>query len=163
MTRVLFVCMGNICRSPAAEGVFRQVVAERKMQDRVSVDSAGTIDYHSGEPADGRMRGAAERRGYRLESVARGFRREDFERFDWIVTMDDANHRDILGQARTDAERAKIRRFTDWVELPGVREVPDPYYGGASGFDRVLDILEDGCGRLLDWIVEFDGTAGKTS
>ncbi len=163
MIRILFVCMGNICRSPSAEAVFRSVVEERGLPGEIGIDSAGTLDYHEGEPADPRMRRAAAARGFRLDGTARGFRRGDFGDFDWIVTMDGDNYREIVQRAETDAERNRVRRFTEWVSLPGVDEVPDPYYGGASGFEHVLDILEDGCGRFLDWIVERHGLSGTSA
>ncbi|MFP4351550.1 MAG: low molecular weight protein-tyrosine-phosphatase [Puniceicoccaceae bacterium] len=163
MVRILFVCMGNICRSPAAEGVFRSRIEARGLGDRVECDSAGTIHFHAGERADPRMRAAAARRGYDLASVARGFEVEDFDRFDWIVTMDEPIFRDIRRRARGPADAAKIMRFTGHVSLKGVREVPDPYYGGADGFARVLDILEDGCDSLLDWVIERHGLSGTTA
>lgn len=146
--RVLFVCMGNICRSPAAEGVFVHMLEEQGMDDAVEVDSAGTIGFHSGDPADSRMRAAAAKRGYDLTSRARQVSAQDFEEFDWILTMDDANYRD-LEQLKPGVEtRAKLKRFCDYCSCD-TREVPDPYYGGASGFERVLDLLEDGCAQLL--------------
>lgn len=161
MVRILFVCMGNICRSPAAEGVFRNLVEARGFRDAITIDSAGTIDFHAGEPSDERMRRAAQKRGLHLQSIARGIDRADFDRFDWIVTMDDENFRNVAAAAPDANARRKVRRFTDWVSLPDVREVPDPYYGGVSGFDHVLDLLEDGSGRLLDWIVTEHGLAEK--
>lgn len=157
MVRILFVCMGNICRSPAAEGVFRKLVRAKGLCGAIEIDSAGTIDYHAGQPSDERMRRAANRRGFRLESIARGIEREDFPRFDWIVTMDEANYANVLRLAPSEGDRRKVRRFTDWVDMEGIDEVPDPYYGGSSGFDHVLDILEDGCENLLDWMVEAHG------
>ena len=163
MVRILFVCMGNICRSPAAEGVFRNRIEARGLGDRVECDSAGTIHFHAGERADPRMREAAQRRGHDLTSVARGFDESDFDRFDWIVTMDEPNFRDIRKRARGPADAAKIRRFADHVSLKGVKEVPDPYYGGGDGFTRVLDILEDGCDSLLDWVIERHGLSGRTA
>jgi protein-tyrosine phosphatase len=146
--RVLFVCMGNICRSPAAEGVMRALAAQAGVA--VHVESAGTIGYHAGEPPDRRMIAAAKRRGYDLVSRARQVERADFEKFDLILTMDDANLRGVLGLASNDTERAKVARFTTYCrEHPGATEVPDPYYGGGEGFERVLDLLEDGCRGLL--------------
>jgi len=157
MIHVLFVCMGNICRSPAAEEIFRETVRRAGRESEISCDSAGTLDFHTGEPADRRMRGAASERGYELTSIARGFRREDFDKFDWIVTMDGENYRNVIALAPDDAGRQKVRPFCDWVKLPGVQEVPDPYYGGSRGFDHVLDILEDGSETLLNWITERHG------
>ncbi len=160
MIRILFVCMGNICRSPAAEGVFRETIRRAGKADHVSCDSAGTIDFHAGEPADSRMRKAARSRGYELTSIARGFCREDFEAFDWIVTMDGENHRTIRALAESPETEAKVLPFCNWVDLPGISDVPDPYYGGSSGFEQVLDILENGSESLLNWIIERDGITG---
>ena len=154
MIRVLFVCMGNICRSPAAEAVFVQKTIAAGLGEQIQCDSAGTIDYHAGAPADTRMRRADQRRGYDLTSISRGFLLADFEQFDWIVTMDEENYRNILALARTDADRKKIVRFCNWVDLPGIDEVPDPYYGGNRGFDDVLDILENGSDDLLQWMTK---------
>lgn len=149
--RVLFVCMGNICRSPAAEGVLRALAEKRGLADRVAVGSAGTIGYHEGDLPDARMRAAALRRGYELRSRARRFAREDFSRHDLIVVMDEDNRRDVLALAADEADRAKVRRFTEFCRAhPGADKVPDPYYGGDEGFERVLDLLEDGCAGLLD-------------
>ena len=147
MRSVLFVCMGNICRSPAAEGVFRKLVADAGRADEFDIDSAGTISYHSGDRADRRMRAAAEERGYRLESIARRVRPEDFERFELIVAMDDANFDDLQPRARHGS--ARLVRMCAYSSQSGILEVPDPYYGGDAGFQIVLDILEDACANLL--------------
>ena len=144
---VLFVCMGNICRSPAAEGVFRKVVADAGRDHEFEIDSAGTIGYHAGNPADSRMRAAAMRRGYRLDSIARRLAADDYERFALIVAMDDDNYRDIM--AGHPGAGAEVVRMVDFCSAIDAAEVPDPYYGGPSGFERVLDILEDACGGLL--------------
>lgn len=144
---VLFVCMGNICRSPAAEGVFRKAVAEAGREAEFEIDSAGTHGYHVGHPPDPRMRAAAEARGYRLDSVARRLDTADFQRFDLIVAMDDDNFQHIEGMSP--GSGARIVRMCDYCESQQATEVPDPYYGGAAGFERVLDILEDACAKLL--------------
>jgi len=147
MTSVLFVCMGNICRSPAAEAVFSKLAAEAGRSAELTIDSAGTTGYHTGEPADRRMRAAAEQRGYRLESRARRIAAEDFHRFDWIVTMDEANFADV--SVLNPGGAAHVVRMCDFCEIHPVSEVPDPYYGGEAGFHRVLDILEDACSNFL--------------
>lgn len=147
MTSVLFVCMGNICRSPTAEGVFRKLVFDAGRDADFEVDSAGTIGYHQGERADPRMRAAASGRGYELASRARRIERLDFDRFDLIVTMDEDNYRDV--EALNPGSRARVVRMIDYCEQHQVSEVPDPYYGGESGFHQVIDILEDSCGNLL--------------
>lgn len=148
MYSILFVCMGNICRSPAAEGVFRKMVADAGREREFTIDSAGTIGYHVGEPADSRMRAAAQRRGYQLDSRARRLAASDFLEFDLIVAMDEDNFRDISD--RSPGHGAAVVRMCDYCHERSEREVPDPYYGGAAGFDIVLDILEEACSRLLD-------------
>lgn len=148
--RVLFVCMGNICRSPAAEGVFLHMVRERGLEKEFRIDSAGTLGYHTGELPDPRMRAAAERRGYRLESRARQVRREDLEAFDLVIAMDRDNQFHLHSLDRAGTHRQKIRLLCDWFNDPAQRDVPDPYYGGPEDFERVLDMAEVCCERLLD-------------
>ena len=146
---VLFVCMGNICRSPTAEGVFRHFVHEAGLADRIRIDSAGTHAYHINEPADRRASAAAERRGYSLADIrARRIQPEDFESFDYIVAMDLLNQITLVDQA--DAEHHdKIKLFLEYASADE-DEVPDPYYGGATGFERVLDLVEDASRGLLE-------------
>lgn len=155
-SRVLFVCMGNICRSPAAEGILKKLLQASGLEDRVAVDSAGTISYHAGQPADPRMREAAQKRGYDLESRARQFQPEDFEKFDWIFTMDDQNFREIESQRPSVETRARLMRFCELCREHTDGEVPDPYYGGDAGFERVLDLLEAGC---REWLRRFQESA----
>jgi protein-tyrosine phosphatase len=142
--------MGNICRSPAAEAIFKDYVAKAGLLDRIHIDSAGTIGFHSGHPADRRMRSAGGNRGYSLDSISRQVQAEDFNRFAHIIAMDLEN----LDNLKTLDDRfqgsAKISLMCDYAANHGVREVPDPYYGGARGFETVLDILEDACGGLLE-------------
>ncbi|MEM7624602.1 MAG: low molecular weight protein-tyrosine-phosphatase [Planctomycetota bacterium] len=151
---VLFVCMGNICRSPAGEGVFRDLVDKRGVADTVEIDSAGTIGYHTGNPADGRMRAAAKRRGYDLTSRARQVTRDDLERFDLVVAMDQDNYDDLV--ALNSAERGRVRMLGSFLPeadgdgSPLGPDVPDPYYGGADGFETVLDMIERACPAILD-------------
>jgi len=142
--------MGNICRSPTAEGIFRKLVSEAGRDSEFIVDSAGTIGYHAGSSADQRMRAAAAGRGYQLESLARRIEAADFDRFDWIVTMDNDNFRDVSGM--DPGSRARVVRMCDYCEVHDETEVPDPYYGGEEGFHTVIDILEDACGNLLQKI-----------
>ncbi len=166
---VLFVCMGNICRSPAAEGVLRALAKQGGLDDRVEIASAGTIGLHAGELPDSRMRAAAAKRGYSLTSRARKFGASDFKRFDLILTMDEDNRRDVLNQAATDADRARVRSFVEFCREHRASSVPDPYYGGPEGFEHVLDLLEDGCAGILDTIAQGisrkdmpdDGTAAE--
>lgn len=148
---VVFVCTGNICRSPTAEGVFRHHVAEAGFADLVLVDSAGTHAYHIGEPPDRRATAAAERRGYSMDRIrARRVVAADFGRFDYILGMDQDNVALLRQQA--DAEHQdKIRLFLEYASARS-DDVPDPYYGGASGFERVLDLVEEASRELLNRI-----------
>ena len=139
--------MGNICRSPAAEGVFRKLVTDAGRDDEFYIDSAGTIGYHAGGSADSRMSAAARNRGYSLDSVARRIEPEYFEIFDMIVTMDEDNYRDV--SSIEPGNCARIVRMCDYSEQHDESEVPDPYYGGPAGFEEVLDLLEDACSNFL--------------
>lgn len=151
--RCLFVCMGNICRSPAGEGVLRALLEEEGL-DFVEVDSAGTIGYHSGNPADARMQEAAAARGYRLTSRARQVKPEDLDRFDLILAMDEDNYQDVLALATGEDQRKRVRRFCEFCRDHKTTAVPDPYYGGSDGFEKVLDLLEDGCRGVIETIQE---------
>ena len=150
MEMILFVCLGNICRSPAAEEVMRRLVNDAGLEHEFFLDSAGLIDYHEGEPADARMRAHAARRGYHITHISRPVRYDDFFDFDWIVGMDDRNISKLKSLAPGLEEEQKVVRMTDYCRLKVVDHVPDPYYGGDSGFENVLDILEDACAGLLD-------------
>lgn len=153
--RVLFVCLGNICRSPSAEAVFNGLLKKRGLENEIECDSAGTAGYHVGEPADQRMQSHAMRRGYRLTSISRKFKPEfDFDQFDFIVGMDDYNVDDLRQLASNTEELNKIYKMTDFCSNGGFDSVPDPYYGGSSGFELVLDILEDSCEGLLNEVQE---------
>lgn len=147
--KILFICLGNICRSCAAEEIMRHLVAEAGLQDHISLDSAGLINYHEGEPADARMRAHASRRGYHITHLSRPIRYNDFFQYDLIVGMDDQNMARLRQMAPGLEEEEKIVRMTDYCLLKVVDHVPDPYYGGDSGFENVLDILEDACQGLL--------------
>jgi len=150
-TRILFVCLGNICRSPTAEGVMEHLAAQAGAD--VSVDSAGTGAWHAGERADARMRKHASRRGYDLTSRARAFDRSvDFETFDLIVAMDDSNLANLRRQDREDRYGNKLVKMTDYCRTHPHSEVPDPYYGGAQGFELVIDIIEDAAQGMLEEI-----------
>ena len=146
---VLFVCMGNICRSPTAEGVFRHFVVDAGLDDLFEIDSAGTHAYHVGEPPDRRAQEAAARRGFSLADIrARRVAAEDFERFHHIIAMDQDNLVMLHEQADS-THREKIRLLLEFGSGPET-EVPDPYYGGATGFERVLDLVEDASRGLLE-------------
>ncbi len=142
--------MGNICRSPAAHGVMQRFIDEAGLADRIHVDSAGTGGWHAGELPDSRMRHHAARRGYSLDHVARQVHEADFEAFDLILVMDQQNLRDVRPFAPDARSMLKVRQFCEFANSRDEREVPDPYYGGADGFERVLDIVEDGCKHLLE-------------
>lgn len=149
--RLLFVCLGNICRSPAAEGIMNRLIADAGLSDQISCDSAGTSGYHEGEPADSRMIEFAKGRGYDLVTLSRPFRApEDFEKFDHILTMDPSNLRNVLKLDSTGQFHAKVKPMVSYCRQHNVKEVPDPYYQGDDGFHLVLDILEDACGELLN-------------
>ncbi len=148
--RVLFVCMGNICRSPAAEGVMRAMSEKLGVADRWEIASAGTIGFHSGALPDPRMRAAAAKRSYSLVSRARKFIPADLERYDLILPMDEDNLKHVLALATRDEQRAKVLPFWLYCRRHKVTHVPDPYYGGEQGFEHVLDLLEDGCLSLIE-------------
>ena len=147
--RILFVCMGNICRSPTAEGAFRRLVAERAPDLDLEIDSAGTHDYHVGEPPDSRAVAAAARRGIDLRAIrARQVDDADFARFDLILAMDRLN-REILRERSPAQFVGRIRLFTEFAGYRDIQDVPDPYYGGPLGFERVLDLVEEAAEGLL--------------
>ncbi|MGN6134564.1 MAG: low molecular weight protein-tyrosine-phosphatase [Aureliella sp.] len=148
---VLFVCLGNICRSPAAEGIMQRLINERGLQGEITVDSAGTSSFHIGEPADKRMRVAADRRGYDLTSRSRQATGRDYSRFDLIVAMDRNNYRELATLFGEPLH--KLRLFSEYLDEGAPRDVPDPYHGEADGFATVLDILEQACPRILDELV----------
>jgi protein-tyrosine phosphatase len=152
VTRVLFVCMGNICRSPTAEGVFRRLVRDEGLENEIEIDSAGTGDWHAGEPPDARATEAARRRGIEIDGAARQFDPADFDRFDLILAMDEENRRDLLRLAPNEGARAKVRLFREFDPAAdgGDLGVPDPYFGGERGFEHVLDLVDAAARGLLD-------------
>lgn len=151
--RLLFVCLGNICRSPAAEGIMSGLVLKNELQDVIEVDSAGTSGWHEGDLPDERMRAHGEKRGYDFCSRARKFKKDDFENFDYIIVMDENNYKSIRLQTTDISQVNKIHLMTDFsVQNNNDNLIPDPYYGGTSGFELVLDLLEDACEGLLQAI-----------
>lgn len=159
--RICFVCLGNICRSPTAEGVMRKLVADAGLEDRIIIDSAGTGDWHAGELPDPRTREAASRRGLELTHRARQFTRKDLERFDLVLAMDHANLRHLryMRGERTAPELRLLRSFDPTA--PEGAEVPDPYAGGPDGFEDVLDLCERACDGLLAHVRERLGLAAR--
>ncbi len=154
--RVLFVCMGNICRSPTAHAVMRKLLLSRNLEQVMAIDSAGTINYHEGRTSDQRSREVGEKRGYVFDHLARAVTVEDFGSFDYIVAMDNENLGDLQRMAPLGA-KAKLSLLMSHCDSPSCREVPDPYYGGPLGFEKVLDLVETGCEALLGRIVRDRG------
>ncbi len=149
MVRVLFVCLGNICRSPTAEGVFRNLVSREGLQDRISTDSCGTSDWHIGDPPDQRATAEALRRGIRIDDLkARQIRTNDFADFDYVLGMDHQNIAKLTALC-PDEHINRVRLFLDFAPDVGLREVPDPYYGGDDGFSGVFDMIEAASNGLL--------------
>jgi len=156
MIKILFVCLGNICRSPSGEAVMNALIERNNLRDRIACDSAGTIAYHTGEPADARMQKHAIKRGYNLTSIARQIKLNDFERFNFIIAMDRDNYRNILALDVEGKYKDKVKLMMNFAIEHSDNDVPDPYYGGEQGFEYVLDLLEDACLGLLKHIVKLD-------
>jgi protein-tyrosine phosphatase len=154
-TRILFVCLGNICRSPTAEAVMRHLVKERGLQGLVEIDSAGTGGWHAGNPPDARSAAVGAQRGIPLSGVARQVTPGDFDAFDYVVAMDRSNREDLWSLAPTPGAREKVRLLRDFaVDGPKHADVPDPYYGGSQGFDQVFDICLQACDGLLSSVIQ---------
>lgn len=151
--KLLFVCLGNICRSPAAEGIMRHIVERNGADSDFLIDSAAIGDWHVGDLPDARMRRHGAAHGYRFDSRARQIEKADFSRFDYIIVMDGDNYKAVSRLASSDADRKKILMMADFLRRhPGQATVPDPYYGGESGFELVIELLEDACEGLFDYL-----------
>lgn len=150
--KLLFVCLGNICRSPSAENIMNYLVTENGQRDRIISDSAGTANYHTGAAPDRRMAVAAKKRGITLVGRARQFTQQDFLNFDLILAMDHSNYQNILALAPEQKYRDQVKLMCSFCTSYPDQEVPDPYYGGVDGFDYVIDLLFDACSGLLDAI-----------
>lgn len=151
-TQLLFVCLGNICRSPSAENIMNHLLQSRQLTHLFTCDSAGTSSYHIGSAPDRRMTQAAAEQGIYLKGRARQFQVADFEQFDWILAMDDENYRDILRLDPAGHFRHKVRKICEFCRYHQDTEVPDPYYGGEAGFHYVIDLLMDACEGLLEFL-----------
>ena len=150
MVKILFVCLGNICRSPTAEGVFRALVEREGLTDQISIDSAGVGSWHVGQSPDPRATAAARERGVDLSTQrARQVKAQDFDRFDYVIAMDSENRRDLKGICPA-GEEDRLHKFLQFAPDLGIADVPDPYYGGDGGFDTVLDLIEAASAGLLD-------------
>jgi protein-tyrosine phosphatase len=154
--RVLFVCLGNICRSPLAEGVFRHLARERGVEHRFEVDSAGVSAYHAGSPPDRRSTETARRRGVELSGHSRPLAMDDLRHFDWVIAMDEENLEGIRALEQRVGGSAQIHRLREWDPEGGSLDVPDPYYGGPRGFEDVHEMVERCCGALLADLLEAD-------
>ncbi len=156
MQRILFVCLGNICRSPAAEGILKKMAADSGVESKVFIDSAGTSAYHSGSLPDHRMIEHAKKRGYTLNSRSRQIESStDFENFDLILTMDTSNYADVIKLDVHSKYAHKIKPVTQFCRIHSLNDVPDPYYSGSDGFELVLDILEDACEQIIRSIASY--------
>ncbi|MCL2927514.1 MAG: low molecular weight phosphotyrosine protein phosphatase [Trichodesmium sp. St16_bin4-tuft] len=151
--KLLFVCLGNICRSPSAENIMNHIIEKANLSEFIVCDSAGTGGYHIGSPPDSRMTYAAKMRGIQLKGSARKFQEKDFNNFDLILTMDKENYRDVRSLDKAGKYRDKVKLMCDFCKDFDVQEVPDPYYGGSDGFDYVIEILLDACEGLLDYLI----------
>ncbi len=154
MKKILFVCLGNICRSPAADGIFHKLISERDLADEIECDSCGTGNWHVGGLPDERMRRAGSRRGYNFSHRVRELCDRDYHEFNLIVAMDTENFQDIIDRAPKGFDTGKVHLFTEFCtgEFATFHGVPDPYYDGERGFELVLDIIENGCNNLIDFV-----------
>lgn len=152
--KLLFVCLGNICRSPSAEGIMNHLVREAGLSDRIICDSAGTSSYHIGASPDPRMTAAARQKGIPLSGCGRQFEVKDFKQFDLILAMDRDNYQDLMARDRIGNYQDKVRLMCDFCQKFPDKEVPDPYYGGSDGFTYVIDLLLDACNGLLTHVTQ---------
>lgn len=159
--KLLFVCLGNICRSPAAENIMNHLIEQAGLSEYITCDSAGTSSYHIGSSPDRRITSTANNRGITMKGKARQFRVSDFEEFDLILAMDKENYLDILALDPQKKYRDKVKLMCDFATHHQIREVPDPYYGGREGFEKVLDLLLDACEGLLNYIRETNLDVNK--
>ncbi|QIR36377.1 low molecular weight phosphotyrosine protein phosphatase [Tolypothrix sp. PCC 7910] len=158
--KLLFVCLGNICRSPSAENIMNHLIEQADLNDEIICDSAGTSSYHIGSPPDRRMSAAAAKKlGIKLRGHARQFRKSDFQDFDLILAMDRENYDNILALAVTQQDRDRVHLMCEFCSHHTLKEVPDPYYGGSDGFEQVIDLLVDACEGLLKYVLSQQARA----
>jgi protein-tyrosine phosphatase len=151
--KLLFVCLGNICRSPAAENIMNHLIQTNGLSSKITCDSAGTASYHVGSSPDGRMsKAASQKLGIQMQGKARQFQKSDFQDFDLILAMDQENYANILAVDNSPEYQAKVKLMCDFCTRHTLKEVPDPYYGGAEGFNQVIDLLTDACEGLLEHV-----------
>lgn len=160
--KLLFVCLGNICRSPSAENIMNHLIEEAGLTDKITCDSAGTSGYHIGAAPDRRMNQAASKKGLELQGKSRKLKPSDLQYFDLILAMDRENYQDIVYLDREGKYEAKVRLMCEFAKEKPNQEVPDPYYGGQDGFDYVIDLLFDACSGLLDYVVNSEEYQAKT-
>lgn len=150
--KILFICLGNICRSPAAHAIMQKMVDDERLSDKYEIDSAGIGDWHLGELPDKRMRERGAKQGYKITHLARQFNAAtDFAHFDIIIVMDEKNYSNIISQTKNNIYKSKVKCIAEYfVKFKGYKEVPDPYYGGIEEFDKALDLIKDGCEGILN-------------
>lgn len=158
--KLLFVCLGNICRSPSAENIMNHLIEQANLSAQIVCDSVGTSNYHIGEPPDLRMTVAARARGIELKGKARQFKLSDFDKFDLILAMDRENYQDITRLDPSGKYLNKVRLICEFASNSSIKDVPDPYYGGREGFNRVMDLLFDACSGLLEEVKQRMGKQG---
>lgn len=154
--KLLFVCLGNICRSPAAEAIMNKLIEEKGLKNQIICDSAGTSQHHAGYPADPRMRKHAKTKGYNITSISRSFEKGDFDQFDWIITMDDSNYTNVFSLAIREEDKQKILKMADFCKTKNCDFIPDPYYGEDKSFLGVISLLEDSCFHLLRYLLKIE-------
>ena len=152
--KLLFVCLGNICRSPAAEAIMNKLIEENNLTEKIICDSAGTSSYHSGQPAHPIMREQAKLKGYNVTSISRSFEIADFKEFDWIITMDQSNYEDVISMAKTKKHKKKVLKMGNFCKVKHQDFIPDPYNKGAQSFINVIVLLEDSCSHLLKSLIK---------